>query len=131
MFENIINFKDYNFRILGVEAVVLSVIIGHGLCGSWPGVIIFLAALLWMLKRRLGTVYLIVLFSCAWSFLAGYIGYGIFGWAWAILLAVLALISGVKIHCRDLKRPFVNEALEQFNENRWRQNWHLGRQNLN
>jgi len=123
-------FKDHNFRLLFAEGVVLSVIIGDGLA-SWPGVIILLTFLLWVLNRRWGTVYLIVIFSCAWSFLAGYIGYSIFGWAWALLLGSLALISGVKIHCRDLRRPFVSEDFEQFNENKWRQNWYFGQQNLN
>ena len=78
-----------------------------------------------------GQFTLIVLFSCAWGFLAGMIGYGLFGWAWALLLGILALISGVKIHCRDLRRPFVSRTIEQFNANKWRQNWHLGPQNLN
>jgi len=121
---------NYNYRVLLAESVVLSVIIGDGLA-SWPGVIILLAALMWVLNRRLGTVYLIVFFSCAWAFLAGMIGYGLFGWAWAMLLGVLALISGVKIHCRDLRRPFVSESFEKFNSEEWRQNWHLGGRSLN
>ena len=123
-------FKDYNFRVLWAEAVVLSVIIGSGL-GSWPGVIILLAALMWVLNRRWGTVYLIVIFSCAWGFLAGIIGYGIFGWAWALLLGGLALISGVKLHCRDLKRPF-EKVVTGFNKTvESRQGLYWGRQNLN
>jgi hypothetical protein len=134
MLTSISNFKarlyNYNYRVLLVETVVLSVILGDGLA-SWPGVIILLVALTWVLNRRLGTVYLIVIFSCVWAFLAGMLGYELFGWAWALLLGVLALISGVKIHCRDLRRPFVSEAFEQFKNNKWRQNWHLGRQNLN
>ena len=128
------NFKaklsDYNYRVLLAETVVLSVIIGDGLA-SWPGVIILLSVLIWVLNRRWGATCLIILFSCTWGFLAGLIGYGLFGWAWAIMLGTLALISGVKIHCRDLRRPFVSQAFEQFNENKWRQNWHLGRQNFN
>jgi hypothetical protein len=123
-------FKDHNFRLLFAESLVLAVIIGNGLA-SWPCVIILLTVLICVLNRRWGTFYLIIIFSCAWSFLAAFIGYSIFGWAWALLLGSLALISGVKIHCRDLRRPFVSEDFEQFNENKWIQNWHLGRQNLN
>ena len=78
-----------------------------------------------------GTVYLVGIFSCAWGFLAGMIGFGLGGWAWALLLGILALISGVKVHLRDLKRPFVNKPFEQFDSNKWRQNWNLGTQNLN
>jgi len=121
---------NHNYRVFWVEAVVLSVIIGAGLA-SWTGVIILLVALTWALNTRWRAVCLIGLFSCAWGFLAGMIGYGLGGWAWALLLGILALISGVKIHLRDLKRPFVNEAFEQFNSKDWRQNWHLGQQNLN
>lgn len=121
---------NHNYRVLWAEAVVLSMIIGAGLA-SWPGIIILLMLLTWVLNRHWGTIYLIGLFSCAWGFLAGMISYGLGGWAWALLLGVLALISGVKIHCRDLKKPFVTEAFDQFNGKKWRQNWHLGPQNLN
>jgi len=123
-------FKDHNFRLLFGEGIVLSVIIGAGLA-SWPGVFILLVALTWTLNRQWGTVCLIGLFSCAWAFLAGMIGYGLGGWAWALLLGILALISGVKIHLRDLKMPFRSMDLEEFNANQWRQNWNLGQQNLN
>ena len=121
---------NHNYRVLLAEAVILSVIIGAGLA-SWPGVIILLAILTWALNRHWGTVYLIGLFSCAWGFLAGMIGFGLGGWAWALLLGLLALRSGVKIHCRDLTRPFLNVSFESFNASQWRQNWNLGRQNLN
>ena len=121
---------NHNYRVLWAEAVVLAVIIGAGIA-SWPGVIILLAVLTWALNTRWGSVCLIGLFSCAWSFLAGMIGYGLGGWAWALLLGILALISGVKIHLRDLKRPFGYEAFGQLNCKKWRQNWHLGPQNLN
>ncbi len=120
---------NHNYRVLWSEAVVLSVIIGAGVA-SWPGVIILLAVLTWTLNRRWGSVCLIGLFSCAWAFLAGMIGFGLGGWAWALLLGVLALISGIKIHLRDLKRPFYS-GLENFNVNELRQNWFMGRQNLN
>lgn len=121
---------NHNYRVLWAEAVVLSVIIGAGLA-SWPGVIILLAVLTWVLNRHWGTVCLIGIFSCAWGFLAGMIGYGLGGWAWALLLGILAVISGVKIHLRDLKRPIVNQVFEQFDSKKWRQNWLLGPQNLN
>lgn len=120
---------NHNYRILWSEAVVLSVIIGAGLA-SWPGVIILLVGLTLILNTQWGTVCLIGLFSCAWGFLAGMIGFGLGGWAWALLLGILALISGVKIHLRDLIRPFYL-GLENFNVNELRQNWFMGRQNLN
>jgi len=120
---------NHNYRILWFEAVVLSVIIGAGLA-SWPGVIILLAILTWVLDRRWGTIYLIGLFSSAWGFLAGMIGYGLGGWAWALLLGILALISGVKIHLRDLKRPFC-QFIIGHNMVDWRQKWFMGRWNLN
>lgn len=121
---------NHNYRVILAEAVVLSVIIGAGLA-SWPGVIILLVALTWVINRHWGTVYLIGLFSCAWGFLAGMIGYGLGGWAWALLLGILALISGVKIHLRDLKRPFNQNVTEQNNTDEWRQCFNWGRQNLN
>ncbi len=121
---------NHNYRILWAEGVVLSVIIGSGFA-SWPGAIVLLAVLMWVLDRRWGSIYLIGFYSCAWGFLAGMIGYGLGGWAWALLLGLLALRSGIKIHCRDLKRPFVNASFENFNANQWRQNWLLGPQNLN
>jgi len=121
---------NHNYRILWIEAVVLSVIVGAGLA-SWPGVIILLLVLTWVLNRHWGTVYLVGLFSCAWGFLAGMIGFGLGGWAWALLLGVLALISGVKIHLRDLNRPFDTVVVGHNNVIECRQNWFLGRQNLN
>ena len=124
-------FANHNFRVLWAEAVVLAVIIGAGLA-SWPGIIILLVATTWLLNRQWGkTIYLIGLFSCAWSFLAGMIGFGLGGWAWALLLGTLAFISGMKIHYRDLKRPFVSEYIEQFSNEKWRKSWNLGRQNMN
>jgi len=121
---------NHNYRVLWVEAVVLSVIIGAGLV-SWPGVIILLLVLTWVLDRRWGIISLIGLFSCAWGFLAGMIGYGLGGWAWALLLGILALISCVKIHLRDLKRPFNVGFTGHNNAIEWRKNWFMGRQNLN
>ena len=123
-------FKDHNFKVLWAESVVLSVIIGVGIA-SWPGVIILLAGLTWVLYTRCGAIYLTGIFSCAWGLLAGMIGFGLGGWAWALLLGILALISGVKIHLRDLKMPLRSMDLEEFNANQWRQNWNLGQQNLN
>lgn len=120
---------NHNYMVLWAEAVVLAVIIGAGLA-SWPGVIILLAALTWVLNRRWGIIYLIGLFSCTWGFLAGMIGYGLGGWAWALLLGILALISGVKIHLRDLKRPF-DVGFGKLDAKEWRLNWYLGKQNLN
>jgi len=124
-----VKLANHNYRVLWAEVVILSVIIGAGLA-SWPGVIILLAVLTWVLNRHWGTVCLIGIFSCAWSFLAGMIGYGLGGWAWALLLGILALMSGVKIHLRDLKRPFY-VGFEKFNANELRQNWRLGPQNFN
>jgi hypothetical protein len=122
-------FSNHNYRVLWAEAVVLAVIIGAGL-PSWLGVIILLAALTWLLDRSWGAVCLIGIFSCAWGFLAGMIGYGLGGWAWALLLGILALISGLKIHCRDLKRPF-SQIIIGHNAIERQQNWQWGRQNLN
>ncbi len=84
-----------------------------------------------MPNRHWGTIYLIGIFSCAWGFLAGMIGFGLGGWAWALLLGILALRSGIKVHLRDLKRPFENISFESFNSKQWRQNWNFGQQNLN
>ncbi|MDE2231238.1 MAG: hypothetical protein KGJ95_04125 [Candidatus Omnitrophica bacterium] len=130
MFRNFCSkLADYNYRILWAEAVVLSVIIGAGLA-SWPGVIVLLAALTWVLNRRWGKVLLIGLFSLAWGLLAGMIGFGLGGWVWALLLGSLALISGVKIHCRDLRRPFVSKSFDLFNSTQFRI-LRFGTQNLN
>jgi hypothetical protein len=68
--------SNHNYRILWSEAVVLSVIIGAGLA-SWPGVIILLTGLTWILNTRWGIVCLIGLYSCAWGFLAGMIDFGL------------------------------------------------------
>jgi hypothetical protein len=121
---------NQNYRILWAEAVVLSVIIGAGFA-SWPGVIILMMALTWLLNMRWGSIYLIGLFSCAWGFLAGMIGYGLGGWAWALLLGILALISGIKIHSRDLKKPINQIILRQNNIIEWGHGMNWGRQNLN
>jgi len=124
------NMANHNYRVLWAEAIVLAVIIGTGLA-SWPGVIILLAVLTWALNRRWGTVYLIGIFSSAWGFLAGMIGFGLGGWAWALLLGILALISGVKTHLRDLKRPFENIIFKGDYVIEQRQGLNWGRHNLN
>jgi hypothetical protein len=120
---------NHNYRVLWAEAVVLAVIIGVGFA-SWPGDIILLTALTWVLNKRWGAIYLIVLFSCAWGFLAGMIGFGLGGWAWALLLGILALLSGVKIHLRDLKRP-LKAGVTVSNNVDGRQSLYGWRQNFN
>jgi len=64
-----------------------------------------------MLNREWGKIYMIGLFSCAWGFLLGMIGFGLGGCAWALLLGILALISGVKILVRALGPYFVKKEL--------------------
>jgi len=123
-------FNDQNFRILWFEALLFAVIVGTAL-HSWVGVGVLFAGLCWLLNRRRGTVYMIFALSALWGFLAGSLGYGLGGWGWAVVLGGLALMSGIKVHYRDLKRPFESVGLEQINARQWRQNWHFGGQNLN
>jgi len=101
---------------------ISGIVCDHGAgFASWPGVIILLAGITWVLNRQWGTVCLIAIFSCAWGFLAGMIGYGLGGWAWALLLGILALISGVKTHLRDLKKSFKVDFTGHDNAIEWRQ----------
>lgn len=58
------------------------------------------------------------------------LGFDAGGWIWALTLGGFVFYKGVRIHLRDLNQ------VDMFSGNLnngvdWRQNWHLGRQNLN
>ena len=119
-----------NFKILWLEALLFAVIIGTSL-HSWAVAGMMFLSLWWLLSRRRGTIYAIFALSAMWGFLAGSLGYGLGGWAWAVVLGELALMSGIKVHYRDLKRPFEVVSLERLDARQRRPNWYLGEQNLN
>jgi len=123
-------FNDPNFRILWFEALLFAVIIGTAL-HSWVRVGVLFVGLCWLLNQRKGTIYAVFALSAAWGILAGSLGYGLGGWGWGLVLGGLALMSGVKVHYRDLKRPFESAGFEGFDARQWRGNWYLGGQNLN
>jgi hypothetical protein len=70
--------------------------------------------------------------SFLWSPIFFSIGFAIAGWIGGLVLGGWVIFNGIKLHWRDLKRSQEDENIESYvNTVKWRQNWHLGPQNLN
>ena len=124
-------FHDINYRILWLEALLFSAFIGAG-SRSWVVFGLLFLGLSWLLNLRKGTAYMIYALSLLWGFIPFCMGTAWGGWGWGAALGGVAFISGVRIHYRDLKRPWDGVDFAGYNNAvEWRQNWYWGRQNLN
>jgi len=81
-----------------------------------------------LLSKPNTAVYTIFIICGLWTFIFAALGYGIGGWIGAVIVGTTVFYKGVRLHLRELKR-LPDEW--NFVEHDWRQNWHLGRQNLN
>ena len=126
-----IRFDRKSKAILWTEAVVFAVIYGL-MFKTWivTAVLILISSVL-MSKPRT-QAYTIFLMSFLWCPIFFAIGFTIGGWIGGIVLGGLVIYKGIKLHWRDLKRSQEDENIEAYvNTEKWRQNWHLGPQNLN
>ncbi len=126
----ITSFNEKNFRILGFELLLFSMVFGIAY-GSWLIFGLMLVGLSWLMSRPKGTFYLIFVLSFLWGFIAFSIGYSL-GWGWGAVAGLAVFLFGVNAHMSGLKRPFEKSTSPEYkNLDHWRKNWHLSRQSLN
>ena len=120
-------FDQKSTRILWVESFIFAVIFGL-MFKTWVvwGVLFLGSAVL--LSKPNTAVYTIFVVCALWTFIFAALGYGIGGWIGAIVVGATVFYKGVRLHLRELKRL---PDQSNFAVNDWRQNWYLGRQNLN
>ena len=83
-----------------------------------------------LLNKSNTAVYTIFIICGLWVFIFAALGYGIGGWIGAVVVGTIVLYKGVRLHLRDLKTSLDQWEWDYVGQD-WRQNWHLGRQNLN
>ncbi len=127
----IIRLEDSNFRILWLEQLLFSVILGASL-HSWPVFCLMFLGFSWVLNRAKGLLYMVYFLSFIWGLAAVFVGYCLSGWGWGIVSGGIFFMLGLVIHFRDLKEPLndVNPTLEN-KVIELEQNWPWNRQNLN
>jgi predicted membrane protein len=126
-----IRFNQKSKIILWIEAGVFAVIYGL-MFKTWivTAGLVLIASLL-MNKPRM-EAYKVYWVSFLWCPVFFAIGFTIGGWIGGLILGGLVMYKGIKLHWRDLKRSQEDENIEAYvNAEKWRQNWHLGPQNLN
>jgi predicted membrane protein len=126
-----IRFDRKSKIILWAEAVVFAVIYGLMFkTGLVTAGMVLIAAVL-MSKPRT-QAYMVYCMSFLWSPIFFSIGFAMAGWIGGLVVGGLVIYKGIKLHWRDLKRSREDESIGAFvNAVKWRQNWHLGPQNLN
>lgn len=123
------NLGDFNRRILWIESLLFSVIIGVSV-HSWPVGCLILLGLSWILNKQKGPLYMVFIFSLIWSLAAMTIAYCFNGWGWGLTWGILSFAIGLTIHFRDLKRPLY-EIRPVDDEMQCMPGLYLRRQNLN
>ncbi len=124
-----VRFDKKSTWLLWAEAFIFAVIYGL-MFKTWVvWGILFLGSAVLLSKPRTA-VYTIFIICGLWTFLFAAFGYGIGGWIGAVVVGATVFYKGVRLHLRDLKRSH-DEWEWDFVGHDWRQNWHLGRQNLN
>jgi len=83
-----------------------------------------------LLSKPRTAVYTIFIICGLWTFVLSALGYGFGGWIGAVVVGTTVFYKGVRFHLRDLTRSH-DEWQWDFIGQDWRQNWYLGRQNLN
>lgn len=126
-----IRFDRKSKAILWVEAAVFTVIYGL-MFKTWLVTAgMALVATFFMSKPRT-QAYMVYWMSFLWSPIFFSIGFAIAGWIGGFVLGGWVIFNGIKLHWRDLKRSQEDESIETYvNAVNWRQNWHLGPQNMN
>ena len=121
-----VRFDQAGIRILWAEAALFSILFGV-IFRSCPVAIVLFLILFAFLHSQSRAIYAVFILSFLWGLI--FAGLVIdFGWGWALVLGGIVFYKGLRIHLRDLKR---SPDEWDFTGNDWKQNWHLGRQNLN
>lgn len=126
-----IRFDQKSKAILWAETIVFGVIYGlmFKTCLVTAGLVLITIVL--MNKART-QAYMVYWMSFLWSPIFFSIGFVVASWLGGLVLGVWVIFNGIKLHWRDLKRSQEDENIGAYvNTVKWRQNWHLGPQNLN
>jgi len=122
-----IRFDQKSMIILHSEAALFSIVIGIAYRSGLVSVILF-SILFVLLRSPQRVIYAIFVLSFLWGMIFAALGFDAGGWIWAIALGGFVFYKGIRIHFRDLKQI---DAFADYESWSWRQNWFLGRQNLN
>ena len=132
MLKELINrfLRDVNYRILLIEMILFSTILGGSLPHLWfVGCLVF-AGLAWVLNKPKGVLYMIYILSVGWALIGTLFVYFLSGWGWAAGWGAFILFSSLGLHSGDLKQPFyILPDVEDSAESK--QNLPFGRFNLN
>jgi len=124
-----IRFNKSSIRLLWLESFIFSVIYALMFKNWLVWAALFLPSAI-LLSRPGTAVYTIFIICGLWVFIFAALGYGIGGWIGGVVVGATVFYKGVRLHLCDLKRS--DDVWEwDFVGQDWRQNWHLGRQNLN
>lgn len=124
-----VRFDKKSTWLLGIEAFVFAAIYGL-MFKTWiVWAVLFLPSAI-LLSKPKTAVYTILIVCALWTFIFAAIGFGIGGWIGAVVVGATVFYKGVRLHLRDLKRSPDTWEWDFVGQD-WRQNWYLGRQNLN
>ena len=118
MLKELINrfLRDVNYRILLVEMVLFSTILGGSLPHLWfVGCLVF-AGLIWVLNKPKGVFYMIYILSAGWALIGTLFIYFLSGWGWAAGWGAFILLSSLGLHFGDLKQPLYEPPVLQNRE---------------
>lgn len=122
-------FNNSNYRILWLEQLLLSVIIGT-LFHSVTVFCLMDLGLSWALARPKGPLCIIYVLCLMWGLMAMFVVYYLSGWGWAVAWGMFIFVCGLGTHFRDLKQS-LNEVNFYQKPIEYEQNWVWGRHNLN
>ena len=123
----LVRFERNSTLLLWLESFIFAVIYGL-MFKTWiVWAVLFLPSAI-LLSKPKTAVYTIFVICGLWTFIFAALGYGIGGWIGAVVVGATVFYKGVRLHLRELKR---SPDEWNFVGHDWRQNWHLGRQNLN
>jgi len=124
-----VRFDKSSLRVLWIEAFIFATIYALMFKTWLVWAVLFLPSA-FLLSKPKTAVYTIFIICAQWVFIFAALGYGIGGWIGAVIVGTIVFYKGVRLHLRDLKHS-TDKWEWDFVGHDWRQNWYLGRQNLN
>lgn len=125
----LVRFDRKSTLLLWLESFIFAVIFGL-MFKTWiVWAMLFLPSAI-LLSKPKTAVYMIFFICGLWTFIFAALGYGIGGWIGAVVIGATVFYKGVRLHLRDLNRSQDKWEWDFIGQD-CRQNWYLGRQNLN
>lgn len=126
-----IRLKDSNFRMLWLEQLLFSVLLGAAF-HSWLLFAGLFVCLNWVLKKDKGSLYMVCVLSFMWGLVGAVIAYSVSGWECAVAWGMFIFISSIGVHFRDLKKA-MNSCYPASEKKKieWAKDVYWNRLNLN